>query len=145
MHNFLLRYYVAEAGLDPDVDIQIRVVPPPEMVANLRAGNLDGYLSPDPFNQRAVWENIGFIHILTKEIWEGHPCCAFAAPKVVCHELPNTYGALLKSIIDATQYASNPEPQGDLGGDRAEELPQPAGRGHRAGAHRHLSRMGWAR
>ncbi len=80
MHNFLLRYYVAEFGLDPDVDIQIRVVPPPEMVANLRAGNLDGYLSPDPFNQRAVWEGIGFIHMLTKEIWDGHPCCAFAAP-----------------------------------------------------------------
>ncbi|MBA2689630.1 MAG: ABC transporter substrate-binding protein, partial [Burkholderiales bacterium] len=37
MHNFLLRYYVAEAGLDPDKDIQIRVTPPPEMVANLRA------------------------------------------------------------------------------------------------------------
>lgn len=109
MHNFLLRYYVAEHGLDPDVDIQIRVVPPPEMVANLRAGNLDGYLSPDPFNQRAVWENIGFIHILTKEIWEGHPCCAFAAPLSFATELPNTYGALLKSIIDATQYASNPE------------------------------------
>jgi nitrate/nitrite transport system substrate-binding protein len=109
MHNFLLRYYVAEHGLDPDVDIQIRVVPPPEMVANLRAGNLDGYLSPDPFNQRAVWENIGFIHILTKEIWEGHPCCAFAAPLSFATELPNTYGALLKAIIDATQYASNPE------------------------------------
>ena len=62
MHNFLLRYYVAEHGLDPDTDIQIRVVPPPEMVANLRAGNLDGYLSPDPFNQRAVWEKVGFIH-----------------------------------------------------------------------------------
>ena len=54
MHNFLLRYYVAEAGLNPDTDIQIRVVPPPEMVANLRAGNIDGYLGPDPFNQRAV-------------------------------------------------------------------------------------------
>lgn len=109
MHNFLLRYYVAEFGLDPDVDIQIRVVPPPEMVANLRAGNLDGYLSPDPFNQRAVWEGIGFLHILTKEIWEGHPCCAFAAPLSFAEKLPNTYGALLKSIIDATQYASNPE------------------------------------
>lgn len=108
MHNFLLRYYVAEFGLDPDVDIQIRVVPPPEMVANLRAGNLDGYLSPDPFNQRAVWEGIGFLHILTKEIWEGHPCCAFAAPLSFAENLPNTYGALLKSIIDATQYASNP-------------------------------------
>jgi nitrate/nitrite transport system substrate-binding protein len=109
MHNFLLRYYVAEFGLDPDKDIQIRVVPPPEMVANLRAGNLDGYLSPDPFNQRAVWEGIGFIHLLTKEIWEGHPCCAFAAPLSFAEQLPNTYGALLKAIIDATQYASNPE------------------------------------
>ena len=108
MHNFLLRYYVAEHGLDPDQDIQIRVVPPPEMVANLRAGNLDGYLSPDPFNQRAVWEKIGFIHILTKDIWEGHPCCAFACPASLATEMPNTYGALLKSIVDATQYASNP-------------------------------------
>ncbi len=109
MHNFLLRYYVAEHGLDPDQDIQIRVVPPPEMVANLSAGNLDGYLSPDPFNQRAVWEGIGFIHILTKDIWEGHPCCAFACSQRFATELPNTYGALLKSIVDATQYAAKPE------------------------------------
>lgn len=109
MHNFLLRYYVAEHGIDPDTDIQIRVVPPPEMVANLRAGNLDGYLSPDPFNQRAVWEGIGFIHTLTKDIWEGHPCCAFACPLSFAEELPNTYGALLKSIVDATQFASNPD------------------------------------
>jgi nitrate/nitrite transport system substrate-binding protein len=109
MHNFLLRYYVAEHGLDPDKDIQIRVVPPPEMVANLRAGNLDGYLSPDPFNQRAIWEKVGFIHILTKDIWEGHPCCAFACSKQFAMENPNTYGALLKSIIDATQYSSDPK------------------------------------
>ena len=68
MHNFLLRYYVAEAGLNPDTDIQIRVVPPPEMVANLRAGNIDGYLGPDPFNQRAVYEEIGFLHVLTKDL-----------------------------------------------------------------------------
>lgn len=108
MHNFLLRYYVAEHGLDPDRDIQIRVVPPPDMVANLRAGNLDGFLSPDPFNQRAVWEGLGFIHLLTKDIWEGHPCCAFAAPARFATEMPNTYGALLRAIIDATQYASDP-------------------------------------
>ncbi|MGM0769027.1 MAG: ABC transporter substrate-binding protein [Pseudomonadota bacterium] len=105
MHNFLLRYYLAEHGIDPDKDVQIRVVPPPEMVANLRAGNLDGYLSPDPFNQRAVWEKVGFIHILTKEIWEGHPCCAFACSQQFATENPNTYGALLRAIIDATQYS----------------------------------------
>lgn len=109
MHNFLLRYYVAEHGLDPDQDIQIRVIPPPEMVANLRAGNIDGFLSPDPFNQRAVYERIGFIHLLTKEIWEGHPCCAFATSQAFATENPNTYGALLRSIIDATQYSSKQE------------------------------------
>jgi len=107
MHNFLLRYYVAEFGLDPDKDIQIRVVPPPEMVANLRAGNLDGYLSPDPFNQRAVWEKVGFIHKLTKDIWDGHPCCAFACSQEFAETMPNTYGNLLKALVDATQYASN--------------------------------------
>ncbi len=109
MHNFLLRYYVAEHGIDPDKDIQIRVVPPPEMVANLRAGNLDGYLSPDPFNQRAVWEKVGFIHALTKDIWPGHPCCAFACSEEFATSLPNTYAALLKSIVDATAYSSKHE------------------------------------
>jgi nitrate/nitrite transport system substrate-binding protein len=83
MHNYLLRYYLAEHGLDPDTDVQIRAVPPPEMV--------------------------GFIHILSKDIWEGHPCCAFAASKEFVTGSPNTYAALLKSIIDATAFASKAE------------------------------------
>jgi nitrate/nitrite transport system substrate-binding protein len=108
MHNFLLRYVVAEAGLDPDKDIQIRVVPPPEMVANLRAGNLDGYLAPDPFNQRAVHEGIGFIWMLSKDIWPGHPCCAFAARKDFAETMPNSFAALFRAIVDATQFAHEP-------------------------------------
>lgn len=109
MHNYLLRYYVAEAGLDPDKDIQIRVVPPPEMVANLRADNLDGFLAPDPVNQRAVFDGVGFIHMLSKEMWEGHPCCAFAASKEFVTTMPNTYAALLRAIIEATAYAQKTE------------------------------------
>jgi nitrate/nitrite transport system substrate-binding protein len=109
MHNFLLRYYVAEHGLDPDKDIQIRVLPPPEMVANLKAGNVDGYLAPDPFNQRAVFEKVGFIHMLSKEIWDGHPCCAFSARAEFAETMPNTFGALLKAIVDATHFASKSE------------------------------------
>jgi len=105
MHNFLLRYYLAEGGVDPDKDVQIRVVPPPEMVANLKAGNVDGYLAPDPFNQRAVYEEAGFIFMLSKDIWPGHPCCAFAAPKEFAQKNPNTFQALFKAIVDATQYA----------------------------------------
>jgi len=109
MHNFLLRYYVAAHGLDPDTDIQIRVTPPPEMVANLRADNIDGFLAPDPVNQRAVYDGVGFIHMLSKELWDGHPCCAFAASRQFITSMPNTYGALLRAIIEATAYASRPE------------------------------------
>jgi nitrate/nitrite transport system substrate-binding protein len=105
IHNFLLRYVLAEAGVDPDKEVQIRSVPPPEMVANLRAGNLDGYLGPDPFNQRAVFEEVGFIWMLSKDIWLGHPCCAFAAKREFAEKMPNTFKALLNAIVEATQYA----------------------------------------
>lgn len=114
MHNFLLRYYVAEHGLDPDRDIQIRAVPPPEMVANLRANNVDGYLGPDPFNQRAVYEGVGFIHLLTREIWDGHPCCAFAASAEFAGTYPNTFAALFKAIVDATHYSSKKENRAEI-------------------------------
>ncbi len=114
MHNFLLRYYVAEHGLDPDKDIQIRAIPPPEMVANLRAHNVDGYLGPDPFNQRAVYEGVGFIHVLTKQIWDGHPCCAFAASAEFARQYPRTFAALFKAIVDATHYASKQENRAEI-------------------------------
>ena len=109
MHNFLLRYYVAEAGLNPDADIQIRVVPPPEMVANLRAGNIDGFLGPDPFNQRAVYDEVGFIHLLTKELWNGHPCCAFGTSTEFIQQNPNTFAALYRAVLTASAMAHKPE------------------------------------
>jgi nitrate/nitrite transport system substrate-binding protein len=128
MHNFLLRYYVAEHGLDPDRDIQIRVTPPPEMVANLRAGNIDGFLGPDPFNQRAVYDEVGFIHLLSKEIWDGHPCCAFGvseafisrtrirSPRCIARcwkpppwrATPRT-ASLIAKVIAPTAYLNQPE------------------------------------
>lgn len=108
MHNYLLRYFLAEGGVHPDKDVQIRVVPPAEMVANLKAGNVDGYLGPDPFNQRAVYENVGFLYKLSKEIWDRHPCCAFTVTKEFATTYPNTFLALWKAIVDATHYASDP-------------------------------------
>jgi len=109
MHNFLLRYYLAENGVNPDTDVQIRVTPPPEMVANLRAGNIDGFLGPDPFNQRAVYDEIGFIHILSKEIWDGHPCCAFGVSDEFIKQNPNTFAALYRAILTASYMASQPK------------------------------------
>ena len=109
IHNLLLRYYLAEAGLDPDRDVQIRVVPPAEMVANLRAGNLDGFLGPDPINQRAVFDEVGFIHLLSREIWDGHPCCSFGIPSDFITQNPNTFAALYRSILKAAAMARDPK------------------------------------
>ena len=109
MHNFLLRYYLAEAGLNPDTDVQLRVLPPAEMVANLRAGNIDGFLGPDPFNQRAVYDEVGFIHILSKEIWDGHPCCAFGVSDEFIKQNPNTFAALYRAVLGASYMASQPK------------------------------------
>ncbi|MEN9779628.1 MAG: CmpA/NrtA family ABC transporter substrate-binding protein [Burkholderiaceae bacterium] len=109
MHNYLLRYYLAENGVNPDTDVQIRVTPPPEMVANLRAGNIDGFLGPDPFNQRAVFDEVGFIHILSKEIWDGHPCCAFGMSDEFIKQNPNTFAALYRAVLTASFMASQPK------------------------------------
>lgn len=107
MHNFLLRYYLAEHGIDPDKDVQLRVTPPAEMVANLRAGNIEGFLGPEPFNQRAVFDEVGFIHILTKEIWDGHPCCAFGVSQAFIEQNPNSFAALYRALLKASASASD--------------------------------------
>jgi nitrate/nitrite transport system substrate-binding protein len=109
MHNYLLRYYLAEHGLDPETDVQLRVVPPPEMVANLRADNIDGFLAPDSICQRAIYDGVGFLHMLSKEIWDGHPCCSFTASRDFVTQMPNSYAALVRAIVDATAFASKAE------------------------------------
>jgi nitrate/nitrite transport system substrate-binding protein len=114
MHNFLLRHYVSLGGLDPTKDLEIRVMRPPDMVANLAAGNIDGYLGPDPFNQRAVYEKVGYLHVLSKDLWAGHPCCAFVAQAEFRQTYPGTYTALLQSIVDASLYARKPENRKDI-------------------------------
>lgn len=108
MHNFLLRYFLAEHGLNPDTDVQLRVIAPPEMVANLRAGNIDGFLGPDPFNQRAVYEEVGYIHTLTRDLWNGHPCCAFGTTTEFIQKHPNTFAALYRAVLSAAAMARQP-------------------------------------
>ncbi|OKH27372.1 ABC transporter substrate-binding protein [Chroogloeocystis siderophila] len=109
MHNLLLRYYLASGGLNPDTDVAIQIVPPPDSVAQMSAGQIDAFLMPDNFGQRAVFEGIGFIHMLTKDLWDGHPCCAFAASQQWIDAHPNTFRAVNKAIIDSAAHANAAE------------------------------------
>ncbi|MEO1685341.1 MAG: CmpA/NrtA family ABC transporter substrate-binding protein [Cyanobacteria bacterium J06631_12] len=107
-HNLLLRYYLATGGLDPDTDVKLIVLPPPDAIAKMSTGQIDAFILPDNFTQRVVKDDIGFIHLLTKDLWSGHPCCAFVAADNWMGENPNTFRALNKAIIDGATYANNP-------------------------------------
>lgn len=107
-HNLLLRYYLATGGLDPDSDVKLLILPPPDAIAKMSTGQIDAFILPDNFTQRVVKDDIGFIHLLTKDLWAGHPCCAFVAAQNWIDQNPNTFRALNKAIIDGATYANNP-------------------------------------
>jgi nitrate/nitrite transport system substrate-binding protein len=102
-----LRNYLAAHGLDPDKDVAYRVVPPTEYVSNLRVGGIDGFFGGEPGGQRAVYEGAGFIHLISKEIWDGHPCCSVTAAESWITEHPNTFMAFYRAIISASLHVSD--------------------------------------
>ncbi|MFB2936372.1 ABC transporter substrate-binding protein [Aerosakkonemataceae cyanobacterium BLCC-F154] len=108
MHNLLLRYYLATGKINPDKDVEVVTLPPAEMLDRLKTGLIDAMIVAEPFNQIAVQQKIGFIHLLTQELWSGHPCCAFAASDSWIKEHPSTFRAVNKAIIDGANYARNP-------------------------------------
>lgn len=108
VHNLLSRDYLASGGLDPQHDVDLRIMRPADMVTALAVGELDAFCLPDQFNQRAVAEDVGFIHVLTKDLWDEHPCCSFAVADDFATQYPNTYMALLRAIGDSALYIDDP-------------------------------------
>jgi nitrate/nitrite transport system substrate-binding protein len=121
MQNLLLRYYLAEHGIDPDNDVTIKSVPPPELVANMKAGLLDGFLAPDNAAQLAVHSGAGFIHLLSKEIWDGHPCCGIGVQPALIKDAPNTCLAIARALLTAAAHASKAENRKAVAGIVAEK------------------------
>jgi nitrate/nitrite transport system substrate-binding protein len=102
-----LRNYVAAHGLDPDQDISYRVIPPTDYVSNLRVGSIDGFFGGEPGGQRAVYEGAGFIHALSRDLWDGHPCCSVTAAESWIQQNPNTFMAFYRAIIAASLHVSD--------------------------------------
>ena len=106
--NLQLRAYLANAGLDPDRDVSVRVTPPTEYVSQLRVGSVDGFLGGEPGPQRAVFEGVGFIHLLSKEIWDGHPCCSITATSAWIRQHPNTFLGVFRAAVEAGLLCADP-------------------------------------
>jgi nitrate/nitrite transport system substrate-binding protein len=102
-----LRNYLAANGLDPDKDATYRIIPPTEYVSSLRVGSIDGFFGGEPGGQRAVYEGAGFIHAISRDLWNGHPCCSVTAPESWIKQNPNTFMAFYRAIIAASLHVSD--------------------------------------
>lgn len=107
MHNLMLRYWLAAGGIDPDLDVSLTVIPPPQMVANLKAGNIDGYCVGEPWNSRAVYEDIGFVIATDLDIWAGHVEKVLGVREDWANQHPQTHLALVKALLEACEYCDD--------------------------------------
>ncbi|MGF1604655.1 MAG: nitrate ABC transporter ATP-binding protein [Thermosynechococcaceae cyanobacterium] len=114
MHNLMLRYWLASGGIDPDQDVDLRVIPPPQMVANLGAGNIDGYCVGEPWNSHAVKEGLGFVIAHDLELWPGHPEKVLGMREDWADQHPKTQIALVKALLEACEYCDDPRNRSDI-------------------------------
>ncbi|HEY9659552.1 MAG TPA: CmpA/NrtA family ABC transporter substrate-binding protein, partial [Allocoleopsis sp.] len=110
IYEYFVRYLTAAVGLDPVKEFRIIIVPPPQMVSNIRIGNMEAYMVAEPWNTRAIEgnEGVGFTFAQGKEIWRGHPDRLLAVMEPFIEQNPKTYRSLVKAMIEACQYCSDP-------------------------------------
>jgi len=103
-HAMWMRYYLAAGGINPDKDVSLITVPPPQMVANMKIGKMDGFCVGEPWNARAIADGIGFTSISTQDLWKDHPekVCAFTAE--FADKNPKTVKACLKALHEASVW-----------------------------------------
>ncbi len=113
MHNLILRRWFADAGIDPDHDVEIISVPPAQMVANLAAGNLDGYCVGEPWNARAVHEGTGYVVATDLDLLPGHPEKILGTTSPWAEANPDKHAAIRAAIEEACVWcdkmANRPE------------------------------------
>lgn len=103
-HAMWLNYWLAANGIDPVKDVKNIVVPPPQMVANMRIGNMDGYCVGEPWNARAIYDKIGYTVATTQDIWTDHPEKVLGSTADFVAKNPNTARAMMMAILDASKY-----------------------------------------
>lgn len=103
-HAMWMRYYLGAGGIHPDKDISLIVVPPAQMVSNMKIGKMDGFCVGEPWNARSIQDNIGFTSVTTQDMWKDHPekVCAFLAE--FADRNPRTVKAVLKALHEASVW-----------------------------------------
>ncbi|MDX1253236.1 MAG: ABC transporter substrate-binding protein [Gammaproteobacteria bacterium] len=103
-HAMWLYYWLAAHDINPLTDVKTITVPPPQMVANMRVGNMDGYCVGEPWNARAIYDKIGFTAATTQDIWKDHPEKVLGVTHEFVQKYPNTARAMVMAVLEASRY-----------------------------------------
>ncbi|MDT8386588.1 MAG: CmpA/NrtA family ABC transporter substrate-binding protein [Thiogranum sp.] len=103
-HNYLLRYWMASAGIDPDQDVRLIVVPPPQMVSHLEQGLISGFCVGEPWNAHAVRQGAGHTLITSYDVWNNHPEKVFGVTRDWADQHPDSLQALLMALLEACAW-----------------------------------------
>ncbi|MFN5612561.1 MAG: CmpA/NrtA family ABC transporter substrate-binding protein [Pseudanabaena sp.] len=108
-HDLWMRYWLASNGIDPNTDVSTIVVPPPQMVANMKAGNMQAFCVGEPWNARLVAQNVGYTAFITGEFWKDHPEKAFTMRGDWVDKNPKAAKAILAAVLEAQVWCEKAE------------------------------------
>jgi len=103
-HAMWMHYWLAAAGINPLSGAKLITVPPPQMVANMRVGNMDGFCVGEPWNHRAIMDGIGITANTTQEIWTDHPEKVLGTTAEFVQKYPNTTRAVMMAVLEASRW-----------------------------------------
>lgn len=107
-HDLWLRYWLAAGGINPDTDVSTIVVPPPQMVANMKVGNMEAFCVGEPWNDQLANQKIGYTALTTGELWPMHPEKSLALRSDYVSANPNSTMALLMAVMEAQMFCDQP-------------------------------------
>jgi nitrate/nitrite transport system substrate-binding protein len=113
-HDLWMRYWLAASGIDPDKDVSTIVVPPPQMVANMKVGNMDAFCVGEPWNEQLVNQGVGYTACTTGELWFKHPEKSLGMRAEWVDKNPKAAKALVAAVIEAQQWCDKPENKAEL-------------------------------
>jgi nitrate/nitrite transport system substrate-binding protein len=103
-HAMWMHYWLAAAGINPMSEAKLITVPPPQMVANMRVGNMDGFCVGEPWNHRAIMDGIGITANTTQDIWRDHPEKTLGTTADFVKKYPNTTRAVMMAVLEASRW-----------------------------------------
>ncbi|WP_181708126.1 CmpA/NrtA family ABC transporter substrate-binding protein [Chthonobacter rhizosphaerae] len=115
-HDLWIRYWLAAAGIDPDQDVETIVVPPPQMVANMKVGTMDAFCVGEPWNEQLVNQDIGYTACNTAELWNRHPEKSLGLRADFVEKNPKAVQAMLMAVMEAQQWCDDMANKDELAG-----------------------------